>query len=350
MRPISNIVGAALTAIVMTIALAAPASATICIVPDNGGTATLPPQCTNGYLSPSDVHMIINGLPPGDTIEVGAEHSDFICDPTNPLCSFPLMPGAGCSQSGGSLGGEQECTKSNLRMAMHGTNGLSGYNRTIQLPVNFETEIAPRTPGQVVQSFDTDMFRLQGQLPPGDPDFDLLRITAGNDFGMPSPGHTTLTRAPGGNWAVDSFFDIEYRIDFIGAPGGPFAGMSGSTTGTIRMQAGQAAVYDHLECFKPKDTVKLKAVADLVAPGLYAASGCKLGPATNYCTPAIKIVTVSNVPVIPLPGQNLTTDYICYKMKCPKVALIQGVVDQFGPRTLVKLKQQQLCVPAQKTP
>jgi hypothetical protein len=83
---------------------------------------------------------------------------------------------------------------------------------------------------------------IQGQLPPGDPDFDLLRITAGSSFGMPSPGHTTLTQLPGSNWSVDSFFDITYRIDFIGAPGGPFGGMSGSTTGTIRMQCGEPFV------------------------------------------------------------------------------------------------------------
>jgi hypothetical protein len=51
---------------------------------------------------------------------------------------------------------------------------------------------------------------------------------------MPSPGHTTLTQLPGGNWAVDSFFDITYRIDFVGSPGGALGGMSGSTTGTIR--------------------------------------------------------------------------------------------------------------------
>jgi hypothetical protein len=73
------------------------------------------------------------------------------------------------------------------------------------------------------------MFSLQGQIPPGDPDFDLLRITAGGGFGLPSPGHTTLTQQAVG-WAVDSFFDITYRIDFIGAPGGPFAGSSNSQT------------------------------------------------------------------------------------------------------------------------
>src|SRR2546425_11935512 len=85
------------------------------------------------------------------------------------------------------------------------------------------------------------MFRLQGQLPAGDPDFDLLIIRAGNDFGLPSPGHTTLTKQAGGDWAVDSFFDITYRIDFQGKPGGRIGGMSGSTTGTIRMATGLPA-------------------------------------------------------------------------------------------------------------
>jgi hypothetical protein len=60
----------------------------------------------------------------------------------------------------------------------------------------------------------------------------------GSGCGMPSPGHTTLTIAAGGGWAVDRFFDITYRIDFVGHPGGPLGGMSGSTTGTIRMQCG----------------------------------------------------------------------------------------------------------------
>jgi len=338
--------GAALSAALFAVAISVPATATVCIVPDNGGTADLPPNCSSGYLSPTDVHMIINGLPPGQTITVDATHSDFFCNPANPLCSFAPMPGGHCNTSGGDLGGEKECNQSQLSLQMNGTGGLT-YSRTINMQINFETHVAPRTPGESVQSFDTEMFRLQGQLPPGDPDFDLLRITAGNDFGLPSPGHTTLTKAAGGaGWTVDSFFDIEYRIDFVGHAGGPFGGMSGSTTGTIRMQAGETTVFDHLECYKPKDTVKLKALADVLAPGLYASSGCKLGNAVNYCRPAIKQVTVSNVPVVPVPGQNLTNAFVCYKMKCPKVDITQAVTDQFGSRTLSKLKHQQLCVPA----
>ena len=105
--------------------------------------------------------------------------------------------------------------------------------------VSDETHTGPHNPSSPVQSFDTVMYFLQGQLPPGDPDFDLLRVTAGTGFGLPSPGHTTLTALGGGNYNVDSFFDITYRIDFVGHAGGPFGGMSGSTTGTIRMSIGE---------------------------------------------------------------------------------------------------------------
>lgn len=341
---IQRLLSIAVAATFSMVAYATIASATVCTVPDSSGTASLPPSCPSGYLGPSGEDMITNGLPPGQTIEVDAQLSSFTCPGVATVCSFaPPSPGV-CHQAGGTLGGEQECSGSTLTMKMNGTGGLF-YNRTINLSVEFETHSAPRTPGEPVQSFDTDMFRLFGQLPPGDPDFDLLRVTAGVDFGYPSPGHTTLLQVPGG-WQVDSFFDVTYRVDFVGHIPGPLAGMSGSSLSTFRMQAGETIVFDHLECFKPKDTVKLKALADVLAPGLYASSGCKLGNATNYCRPAIKQVTVSNVPVIPVPGQNLTNPFVCYKMKCPKVVITQAVTDQFGSRTLTKLKHQQLCVPA----
>jgi hypothetical protein len=118
-----------------------------------------------------------------------------------------------------------------------GSGTLSGFVRDLPLAIQTEAHFDPRVPGAPVQSFDTDLFRLYGQLPAGDPDFSLLRITAGSDFGLPSPGHTTLTQS-GGNWNVDSFFDMTYRIDYIGAPSSPLAGRSGSTTGTARIRTG----------------------------------------------------------------------------------------------------------------
>lgn len=208
--------------------------AACCTAPDNGmGTVDFPStNCL--YDHPEQKIMIIDGLPPGTTIESSGPIQDISNVVRNP---------------GGPLGGEVATFIARLVMNMAGTGGLAGFHRDILMPLQCQTHIGPRTPGEPVQSFDTDMFYLQGQLPPGDPDFDLLRITAGTGFGLPSPGHTTLTKQAGGGWAVDSFFDITYRIDFVGAPGGPLGGMSGSTTGTIRMQTCLTDTSGGQNCF-----------------------------------------------------------------------------------------------------
>jgi hypothetical protein len=218
-RPLAN-----LSILLAVLVMPAVAAAVPCVVPDDGsGTVLLPPAgCP--YLSPTEFHMIVDGLPAGTTIIVGAAHRPF--DSTR------------VTVPGGSLGGDIETFDSELNLQLQGTGSLSGYLRALSIPASCEAHSGPRVLGAPLQSFDTDMFRIDGQII-GDPDFDLLRITAGTAFGMPSPGHTTLTQGPGGNWNVDSFFDITYRIDFIGAPGGPLSGMSGSTTGTIRMGAGE---------------------------------------------------------------------------------------------------------------
>ncbi len=205
---------------------AAGGAANTCVVPDDGtGTVTLPPPGCS-YLSPDDVHVIVDGLPPGTTIELGAEHTKFVIDPAS-------------SGPGGNLGGEREVFDSFLVLSLQGTGALSAFQRSLGLQVLSEAHTGPRNPGDAVQSFPNDMFRLQGELF-GDPDFCMLRVTGGSDFGLPSPGHTTLTRLgpPGGDFVVDSFFDITYQIDFQGCPGSALDGLAGSTTATIRMSTG----------------------------------------------------------------------------------------------------------------
>jgi hypothetical protein len=194
----------------------------------NAACCVMPVDATGGMRFPSehcvydhadDVWQIIDGLPPGTTIRI-----------RGPLMEFVILQ----QGRGGALGGDVIVFNAVLPMQMSGTGGLAGFNHSVLIPVNGEMHTGPRNPANPVQTFDTDMFRLQGQAL-GDPDFDLLRITAGSGFGLPSPGHTTLTRLSATEYSVDSFFDITYRIDFVGAPGSGLGGRSGSTTGTIRM-------------------------------------------------------------------------------------------------------------------
>lgn len=187
-----------------------------CIVGDNGGgTANHPPGCPSGY---SGQMAIIDGLPPGTTIDIAAIIASF--------AGLVQIPGGG-------LGGNKENWTATMPLTLTGTGTLVGFNRNIIMPVSSgESHSAPRIPFAPSQTFATDLWALQAQITM-DPDFDLLRITAGTGFGLPSPGQTIFTQA-GPNWAVDSFFDITYRVDFVGNPGGSLAGRSGSTTGTYR--------------------------------------------------------------------------------------------------------------------
>ncbi|MCK4546481.1 MAG: hypothetical protein KAW17_03475, partial [Candidatus Eisenbacteria sp.] len=167
------------------------ALAECCITPDNGtGTVTLPAQCP--YDNPWEPMMIIDGLPPGTTIELHGPLSQFVN-----LANFP----------GGTMGGEVAHFEAVFEWELVGTGDLTGFFRTIFLPVVGEMHFGPRNPGDPVQSFDADLFRLEGEMV-GDPDFDMLRIVAGTDFGLPGPGHTNLYQLPSGDFAVDSFFDI----------------------------------------------------------------------------------------------------------------------------------------------
>ena len=193
----------------------ARATAVCCVVPDVGGTAAVPPACPSGYQDGQTFSL--NGLPPGTPV----------------LGTLSIIQiNNGPEVPGGSLGGTAQSNTATLVLHLVGTGPIV-YNRVLSFPITLDTEAAPRVPFAPLQSFAMELVQLQGQLAAGDPDFDLLRVTAGLHFGMPSPGHSTLTVA-GPGWGVDSFFDITSRLDYVGHPGGPFGGYSNSQTESLQ--------------------------------------------------------------------------------------------------------------------
>ena len=144
-----------------------------------------PPDCL--YDSPEENMEIIDGLPAGSTIGINGPIQDIVIGPNGP---------------GGTLGGEYAQFQATLVMDMNGTGSLAGFRRYIYLPLSGEVYTGPRTAGSPVQDFDTEMFRLEGELS-GYPDFCTFRLRAGSYFGLlPSSGHTTLTEQPGGGVGV----------------------------------------------------------------------------------------------------------------------------------------------------
>jgi hypothetical protein len=194
-----------------------------CLVPDNGaGTSQFPPFCSPGYRGPRHVRGIFDGLPAGSPVLADIEILPLSLTGTTP---------------GGPLGGETQDWDAKVAINLLGVGGYAGYTRGLSIPATVKTATASVVAGGNPQHFETDLLQVIGQVV-GDPDFDLLRIAGGTTFGMPSPGYASLTHAGGTNWNIDSFFDITYRIDFIGAAGGPFAGRSGSTNDRQRFLNG----------------------------------------------------------------------------------------------------------------
>jgi hypothetical protein len=206
---------------------AVPPGGNPCVVPDNGtGTVDLPPaNC--GYVSPAALHDMINGLPPGTTINIDVKHHRFFCQGTG-SCSFP----------GGPLGGQVENFSSLGTLQLTGTGALAGWTRTININLQVQTATAPRTAGAPVQKFTTDMRRIQGSIT-GDPDFALLEIVGGTDNGFASPGQTKLTNLGNGTFSVESDFQVGYRMRFVGSATGRLKGLSGTTVGSVNMGTGQ---------------------------------------------------------------------------------------------------------------
>jgi hypothetical protein len=185
-----------------------------CQLPDNGaGTVTMPPNCLDGYRGDLE---IVNGLT-NATIEIDATLFDV---------------GNVLEIIGGGLGGTQSTFDAMLLLEMSGTGNLGGFSRMLHMPVSGVAEWGPRVLNDAVQPYAGELVELEGDIL-NDPDFDLLQFRTGSDLSLPASGTTTLTRlgGPGTDFQVDSFFDLSYQIEFVGALGSVLQDQVGTTTG-----------------------------------------------------------------------------------------------------------------------
>jgi hypothetical protein len=117
--------------------------------------------------------------------------------------------------------------------------------------------------------------------------------------------------------------------------------------------------FDHLECIEIDDK-ELKrrgfsAVINLDSPQFGSLNGCTIKEAIKLCVPAKKSVVSAvidgrSLDLVPINGQNLCTDFLCYKLEGCKVAIPdKAVVDQFATSPVkFKGKSLEVCTPAKK--
>ena len=193
-----------------------------CVEPAVGGTIILPPGLC-GYVSPDQVHMLINALPPGTDLHLNASHQRF----------FNVMTAVNLQTANNT-----ETFDSDLEMHLTGTGILSGVDCALTMtPLHAVVETEPAQAGQPVQDFKSNMRSLTGTLASDTSCnlFNSLTVEAGTDHGLPSPGHVRLVQRPDGTFDVNSYFDVNVRMSFEGKTGSILDGMAGTTTQIVRM-------------------------------------------------------------------------------------------------------------------
>lgn len=203
--------------------LAVPVHAAVVGAPliarDNGfGTVDLP-YIESEYVGPEDVHAWLNS---------GAQITAYLESKHGIFTDVIHEPG-------GIYDGEVERFLSDLRFDIIGVGPLEGWTGTVVIPTRVETHTGPRKLGAEVQSFDTNMMRVEGSAK--SEDFEYIQVVGGTANGFESPGHTTLYRQDDGNWLVESTFNVKYQLKYKGAAGGKLDGVEGVTEGVITMTA-----------------------------------------------------------------------------------------------------------------
>lgn len=203
-----------------------PVNAQVQVTPDAKGWVCLPPVEAEYVAYLVDMFHSL----PDPSWKADVKHQRFV----NACKQVP----------GGSLGGDVETFDSDLAVEVKPANGsaLAAEAVTVHIPVHSVAHTSKQDAGAPRQTLSTTMWSLQGRVE-NSGGWKYFAVVAGDENGLPSPGETTLTRLPNGRVAVESFFKIHYRVEYVGDENGPYAGLEGSGEGEamMRLQAPGAA-------------------------------------------------------------------------------------------------------------
>ena len=143
--------------------------------------------------------------------------------------------------NGGLLNGTMEIGTSVVTFTVSNTAD-SSYSYTFSLPANFEVDSAPHQPGAPIDTFATNMVRIEGSTTAPNELFDYVHLVGGTANGYNSPGQMSIIDK-GDSVLIDSFFNVGFRLEFRGAAGGPLEGLEDAVVGnvTMRSQASQGS-------------------------------------------------------------------------------------------------------------
>lgn len=188
----------------------------------NGNVSFKTIAINTGYTSEKEVHAKVQD--PVRRAEIKAEHYGLVVTQEYP---------------GGLLNGKVEVGDSWVKFDLTGTGLKGDFQHTITVPAKFEVHSAPHQPGAEIDTFETNMNRIEGQSSVGDNVFEYVHLVGGTANGYPSPGQMTLI-SKGDVVEVDSFFNVGFRLEFKGTAGGPLEGLEDSVEGSVTMRAHQA--------------------------------------------------------------------------------------------------------------
>lgn len=190
----------------------------VVVTPDWSGWVCLPPM--TGYANVGATLDYYHGLT--DTAwKADVRHENFLRN---------------CRRTrGGIFDGEVEVFESTVVFTFLSQDGGAAAP-SVSIPAHCEAHSSEQNVEAQYQALQTAMYSLEGHIE-NQGGWEYLSVTAGHANGLPSPGVTTLTKRADGTVAVTSEFNIRYRIEYRGAPDGPFAGLEGSAEGEVLMRA-----------------------------------------------------------------------------------------------------------------